>query len=417
MSLRASAGGMVGYHTLGRTLLARRFGIAGATAGFTVAGASAGALFFGAELLSYLPIGLFAAVIWYLGLELMLTAIWDHGRRMPRLEFAIVLLTPLIALVFGFMPAVAFGVVAAAMLFVIAYSGVDIARLSTTGANFHARVERRPEDRARLAALGGCVRIHKLEGFLFFGSASTLVDRLARHLEGSPRYAIVDLKHVVGIDMSAWAAFERLARRCRQQGVRLIITGLSEELQGRFSPATSRDGPVHFELAGDLDDVLMDIEEGLLAEDRLRGGATRGGDPENPFAEEDFAPLLRTYGAWATLGAGDAVLAQGAHSDHLVFLVAGRCRATLADRDGGERIVARFLPGAILGEIGYYAAVPRTASVTAESEVTAVRIDTEALERMEREDPGLAAFFHKSLAGMLARRLMTTTRLLNDAEL
>ena len=80
-------------------------------------------------------------------------------------------------------------------------------------------------------------------------------------------------------------------------------------------------------------------------------------------------------------------------------------------------MVSRFLPGAILGEIAYYAGVPRTATVTAETPATAVRIDADALARMERDDPAAAASFHRTLAVILARRLMATTRLLNDAEL
>jgi hypothetical protein len=36
---------------------------------------------------------------------------------------------------------------------------------------------------------------------------------------------------------------------------------------------------------------------------------------------------------------------------------------------------------------------------------------------MEREDAPAAAHFHRTLASVLAQRLLTTTRLLSDAEL
>jgi hypothetical protein len=46
-----------------------------------------------------------------------------------------------------------------------------------------------------------------------------------------------------------------------------------------------------------------------------------------------------------------------------------------------------------------------------------LRIDTSALALMEREDAQAAAQFHRTLASVLAQRLLTTTRLLSDAEL
>jgi len=410
------AGGMVGYHTLGETLLARRFGVVGIFTSVGAAAAAAMVMFFGAELLSSVPIGLLAAVIFYLGIDLMLTSIWDQGRRMPPIDLLIVILTPLIALALGFMAAVAFGVVMAALVFIFTYSTIDLARLATTGANFHARVERSPDDQARLAKVGACVQIHQLEGYVFFGSASKLVERLQSQFgqEQKPRFAIIDFKRVVGVDVSAWAAVERLARGCRQQGTHLSLTGLSERLGAEFG-RFDRTGSMAF--GRELDDVLADIEEELLAEARLATGVVEGISADAFTLPAELAALLKKYGYWMNLAAGDKLMAQGARSDHLVFLISGRCRASIEDRQGQPRVVSRFLPGAILGEIAYYAGVPRTASIIAETAAIAVRIDAETLSRMERDDPAVAASFHRMLAVVLARRLMTTSRLLNDAEL
>lgn len=410
------AGGMVGYHILGETLLARRFGVVGVSTSIGAAVAAAFILFFGAELLSTVPIGLLAAVIFYLGIDLMVTSLWDQGRRMPPVDFLIVVLTPLIALAFGFMTAVAFGVAMAALVFIFAYSAVDLARLGTTGANLRARIERSPADQARLSEIGECVEIQQLEGYVFFGSASKLVERLQLRFGRipGPRFAIIDFRRVAGVDVSAWAAFERLARGCRQQGIQLFFTGLSPRLRERFG-RFDRTGTMS--PGGEFDDVLVEIEEQLLAEDGIASGVVRDVGENDYTLPEELAVLLRRYGYWMNLAAGDTLMAQGARSDHLVFLVAGRCRASIEDRNGDRRVVSRFLPGAMLGEIAYYAGVARTASIVAETAATAVRMDADALSRMEREDPAVAASFHRMLAVVLARRLMTTSRLLNDAEL
>jgi sulfate permease, SulP family len=370
-------------------------------------------LFFGAGLLSYLPIGLFAAVVFFLGFDLLLTAYYDHGMFMPRAELAIVIAMPVIAIVFGFMVAVGFGMAVAALLFVIAYSQVDSTQISTNGANYHARVERAPDDRALLADIGSCVSVSRMEGFLFFGSASRLVDRLQKQLEAGPdyRFAIIDLKRVVGLDMSAWAAFERLGRSCAQLGIALTVTGLSPDIAARFG-RRNRQGGQHFRLMGSLDEVMLQTEETLLHEHRTRQSDDPG---QGPGAET--AALLQEYGTPVELAAGEELVAQGTQSDHLVFLRAGRLRATVTDRNQDSQIVSRFLPGAIVGEIAYYAGVGRTATLTAETASTVICIDAAALTLMERDNPAAAARFHRTLASVLAKRLLTTTRLLSDAEL
>ena len=406
-------GGLGGYHILSETLLARRFGLAGAAAGFGLAATMVIVLFFGAEVLSYLPIGLFAAVVLFLGFDLLLTAYYDHGMMMPRVELAIVVAMPIIALVFGFMVAVGFGVAVAALLFVIAYSRVDSTQISTNGANFHARVERAPQDHALLSEIGSCISVSRLEGFLFFGSASRLVDQLQTRLSAGPafRFAIIDLKRVVGLDMSAWSAFERLGRACGPLGIQMTMTGLSPDLAARFG-RRKRQGGQHFQLAESLDDVMLQIEESLLQEKRpLQQNDTNLG------LGAEIADLLQEYGARVDLAAGEELLTQGTKSDHLVFLRAGRLRATVTDRNRENRIVSRFLPGAIVGEIAYYAGVNRSATLTAETASTVICIDAAALALMEHNNPTAAAHFHRNLASVLANRLLTTTRLLSDAEL
>ena len=80
-------------------------------------------------------------------------------------------------------------------------------------------------------------------------------------------------------------------------------------------------------------------------------------------------------------------------------------------------MVARCLPGALVGEIGLYAGIPRTARVVAEAPSAFLRIDGRRLARMARDDPALLADFHRMIAAALARRLSRTTALLADSEL
>ncbi len=98
------------------------------------------------------------------------------------------------------------------------------------------------------------------------------------------------------------------------------------------------------------------------------------------------------------------------------MLLSGAMRAEVAHPSGGPVVVARFVPGAIVGEIAFYSSVPRTATVIADQDSVLLRIDAESLGVPEA-DRTPAATVHEYAATSLARRLRTVTMLLRDAEI
>ena len=65
----------------------------------------------------------------------------------------------------------------------------------------------------------------------------------------------------------------------------------------------------------------------------------------------------------------------------MIVLLSGSLRAEILDRAGEPVPVARILPGTLVGEIGLYAGVPRTASVVAEEPCRLLGIARDALDR------------------------------------
>ena len=62
-------------------------------------------------------------------------------------------------------------------------------------------------------------------------------------------------------------------------------------------------------------------------------------------------------------------------------------------------------PGVVVGEIGLYLGLPRTADVVAETPSVVLRLSRASLDEIERTDPELAAALHRWLAATLAGRL------------
>lgn len=204
--LAALGGGMVGYHLLSQTLFARSLGVTSRVAGLAVAAVTVATIAFGATYLSVLPIGIFAAVILFLGLDLLITWLWTERRRLPRGDFALILLILAAAATVGFLEAIALGILAACFQFVLAYARTDIVTLRTTAATLRSRTERNAADLAHLSASGDRVLVYALSGHLFFGTAHRLQSELTERITASgarPGVVLLDFRRVTGIDASA----------------------------------------------------------------------------------------------------------------------------------------------------------------------------------------------------------------------
>jgi SulP family sulfate permease len=408
----AAGGGPIGYHVLAETLAAHRMGSEGPANGLIVALACLVALVFGGGVIASLPVGLLSMLIIAVGLGMLIGVVVDQRRRLPAADYGVALIIPAVTAAFGFLWGVAVGLLAAALFFIVTFARIDVVRLESTGARMRSRVERPEADQARLAGLGHQSLIYVLAGFLFFGTAHRLVQRVQAALarDPRPRFVLVDFRRVRGIDTSAARALLRLDELCRAEGVKLWLTGLDPASERLVRGQAGNPEPA---IAVTLDLALEKVEAALLAE--VPPAATPPSILDALRARHpalDGAGYLRAV----TVPAGEEVIAQDAPSDFLLVLRSGLLRAEVIVPDAPPMTVARFLPGALVGEIGLYAGVSRTARVVAEDESEILRIDKAALERMGRENPAALADFHLLIAATLARRLRRTTALLADAE-
>jgi SulP family sulfate permease len=111
--------------------------------------------------------------------------------------------------------------------------------------------------------------------------------------------------------------------------------------------------------------------------------------------------------------AGQTVMREDDPSEGLYFLESGRLTVQLESPEGGRMRLRTMGPGTVVGEVTLYLGTPRTASVVAEVPSRLHRLSAEALGRMERGDPTVAAAVHRMFARLLAERLTDT---LNEVE-
>jgi SulP family sulfate permease len=111
------------------------------------------------------------------------------------------------------------------------------------------------------------------------------------------------------------------------------------------------------------------------------------------------------------LAPGERLIRQGDEVADVYFLERGRLTVEFERPEGEESVRLRTMAsGTVVGEVAMYLGGPRTASVVADGVSRIHRLSPEALARMEREEPELAAALHRMFARLLAQRLSDALR-------
>jgi sulfate permease, SulP family len=396
-------GGIPGYHALSLTALAERMSVDARAAGLVATLVPVAAVVFGASVIELIPRMIVGGVLVFLGLSFIVEWVWDKRRTLPKLEYVVVLviLTGIIAR--GFLPGVVIGLVLAVVLFAINYGRTELVHEVEFGPTYHSNVDRPPEERDTLRTLGSRVQILRVSGFVFFGTASGLLERIRKRVEaGSVRFLVVDMKRVTGIDSSAVMSFRKVAQLAEANGFELVFTNVPDGVLTRLS----RGGVVAIErvvrFEPDLDRGLQVCEDGLLGGSVVPVGSSA--------ALAGMPAGLSAYVSRESLAAGTVLIRQDEPPDDVFVLESGRLQVEMVTPEGTRMRLRTVLPGVVVGEIALYTGVPRTADVVAETPSVVLRLSRASIERMEATEPELAAALHRWLATTVSERLTDTLR-------
>ena len=111
-----------------------------------------------------------------------------------------------------------------------------------------------------------------------------------------------------------------------------------------------------------------------------------------------------------TFNPGDSLFKQGDSGDALYVIMEGEADV-LVDTPGGQITVATMGKNDFVGDIAVLCDVPRTATVTATSQLTTLRITKDLFFQLVCQFPQIAI----EIMRVLAHRLDVTTRQLQDA--
>ena len=417
-NLAASAFGAVpAYPSMAAQLLGLRLGGGRRATTFAVVAVLATALFAGPAWIAWVPAPVVGGVLVSLGFGLLREWVIDATRTLSRLEYGIVLLILGVIAVAGLLPGVLVGLVLAILLFVVSYSRVDAVKHVLTGSAVRSRMRWDAQERRTLDATGDARLVLQLQGYLFFGIAYALLDRLEQQLAASRTdEVVVDFRQVTGADATALASLDALRREATSRGVRLVFAEVPAPLARAFARrgvVATDDGA--FAFAPTLDAALE------AAERRALTASTTAFDPLESLSErlealaddglelQDLAAHLERL----EVPAGQRIATDDAHGADAVYVVASGQVTTWLDL--GDRTPLRletFRGGNLVGDVGFYRGdASATSWVTADEPTTLYRLTRERLADLTAADPALAASFHRLAARQLARRTAHLTRL------
>ena len=297
------------------------------------------------------------------------------------------------------------------------HASKSVIRLKFTGAEVNSNYLRAPEAIEQLRLRGNRIRVYQLQGNLVLSTAEVVVHDVMSVLADA-HAVILDLKHVLAINESASRLYYQLLLKLRAQGKQLVFTNTSRAPQLRRYlkaklKAQFESSPLIFD---DNDTALEWCENQLLAtEAALPNAHTEC--PVTPGEYELFAGLrpdevavVQTLLHRREFRPGELIVQFGAPAGELFFLARGRASVTVPLSGGTQKRLATFSPGMAFGEMAMLDRAPRSASVTADTELECGLLKLEDFDHLGESHPRIKMVLLRNLALSLSRKLRKANR-------
>jgi SulP family sulfate permease len=413
-------GGMVGFQAISLSLLTDRFGAGSRLTALIAAGVCGAALFVGGDLLTLFPKFILGGVLMALGIGLLFEWLIESWPTHSRLDHLAVITIVIVIATVGLLEGIAVGVTLAVFLLAVDLSRVDAVKHTLSGSDHTSHVERSHDQRYYLKQQGERIYLLELQGFIFFGTANTLVEQMRERCDNPNQtrveFAILDFRRVIGIDSSAVLSLKRLQQLMRARRITLIFTNLAEKAIWKLRGHSLLDST-------NVDPLLFDdLEQGLeWCEERLLAQMPHAGEKANVAPLGDLGSLLAKgepgaeiwqYLERQELSASQTLIAEGTPPMDMYFVQSGQVSVYLQLPEGRKLRIRRMNAGTVVGEIGVYLDIARTATVIAEEPTVVYRLSRDALDAMEREVPAVASAFHRAMVCIQGERLASLNSLI-----
>jgi sulfate permease, SulP family len=365
--------------------------------------------------IAFVPSSIIGGFLIYIGLSFLIEWVWKKRLKLPFADVLVICIILGVVAFYGILEGVAAGAVLATVLFVHKYSQLSVIKSAMNGAEHVSNIDRHKDDQAYLDNHGHLIQLFVLQGFLFFGSASKLLEEIRLVIDAGnneiERFLIIDFTHVDEMDSSAANSFGKLIQICARENIVLCLTGNQIEILNRLEAIGDElelpDRVLRFftdqnAAAGWCDDQLLcNFEDGNLSGQIM--------EPEELLAgminDQGAVNVISKHFKRMEISAGDVLFQQGQSGDSL-YLILGGSVSIVLELPGGQSLTVRTMrAGSILGEMAVYTGSPRSASAHAHHDCVLYCLHVDRYHDLVSQYPVEAGMFSSYIVTLMAERL------------
>lgn len=313
-------------------------------------------LIFGDKILEIVPTALIGGILIFAGWGLLDHGLIQNYKRLPLIEFGVILAIFLTIIFVGLLEGVGAGMLIMLVFFAVRLSRVDPIESQLTAHERHSNKARTVPERTILLQEGGRVKVFWLRGYIFFGSIGALMNHLKEALKERPQpiCLVLNFSAVSGLDFSAINELSRFLQTAIKDDVKFILSGVSEQLRSALERTlvASTFSDLIFET--NENSALERSEDIVLLAWKRKAASTRGrrtilledaADSLESYLERQihFEALIEQLHEWLTpreYAAGDSL----PDGDELQLLISGRVSAY----DSSGKRLHQFSPGSAI---------------------------------------------------------------------
>ena len=397
-----------GYLTLSETSLAYNIGARSRLSSIVVVLVCTFTLFFGANVLSIFPKVILGGLLLNLGLSFLEEWLYDTRAKLTGNDYFVILLILFVIAAVGFLEGIVIGLFMSIILFVLSYSKVKVVKHELTGTTFHSNVERSQYLKRIIVDHGEQIGIFSLQGFIFFGTANRLLDRVKERVENEKashlKYLIFDFRQVTGLDSSTINSFNKLRIMAKNHSFIVVFCSLDKDMTHQLKAGgllPDQDGV--FLKFDDLDHGLERCEDELIEQYKKLDKELTDFEKQDSFKDQ-FTGIAE-YFEEKKVASDTVIIKQGKDPGGIYFIESGRITVRL-DTGSAEGIRLKSLgPGTVVGEVSLYLGSKASASVLTETDCVIYFLSKDNFQKLNLKLPEKAAELHTYIVKLLSDRL------------
>lgn len=406
-------GGMVGNLSLNRSLLNRSAGADSRVAGLSTAAFCGFILIFGSSILTFIPRFVLGGLLLTVGVRLLYEWVYSAWHKFPRLEYALIIAILASIAIWGFIAGVGIGIIISCALFAFNYSRYQVVRHTLEGATHKSKVQRSGAEQRLLRQKGDQIYILLLQGYIFFGTANTLLEQVRLRLQNldlpTIEFLILDFRLVNGLDSSVVLSFLKIQQLAKKHNVNLVLTHIhSNILQQLEQGGCINPSDTSILILPDLDRGIEYCENKIIETHSLRRPRVLplALQFNEVFHDTDQVSCFMGYLERVQVDANQILFTQNQQSDTLYFVESGQITTFLQLDDGQTRRLQTSGAGTIIGETAFYLNTNHKTSGIADQDSKIYYLTKSNLYKMQQENPQASVVFQEFLIRQLSERLV-----------